>query len=792
MAVEVISGYFIDIDEIQSHVFDQIYQLEHLDSLNLKHGESYEDRRSSLARIATAAIIKIPDLLLVIEAQLKQLSESEATEALISEKLTLYAQNWHHLRQRLKESLLEAHSIEMDLIHKQRIAEYGEAEKGEGTKEDLFAGRSEAKSPEDSEKRIQDQILSQNKNITSSLQLTKQLMTMSVMQTELNIESIDQQSKDLNQLNDKLMILESVLTKSRQIVKFIEKQDKRDKKRIYLSIGFLICCCAWVIWRRILKTPVKLMMWSFFKFFGVLNWATHKFKSSHTYGLELSVSTTMEIQFATTTNVAETAFSICDQEPALEETKKSIFSLAPETETISGSTTDKGDHSSTSSETPFVYIEEEVDNVIWVSENVETEDEHELPNENYKKTLSDNANTYGVEYGGENSKGSMKADESFLEVEEPFSAEKSVQQRGEVQQTKEWKSNGILKAGKMNDQQESESIEQLAEDESGVPETLPSVMKNDGTNETDVHQSVENEKLLMTLPNSISETGNYKEFDNIEPLVSKDVVFQDSQKNSEREFLDRTSQQISTKSTHRSAIEVKSANEVSPDHILQKIQMKIPEKNEAAQDSEGRNANPQTLANTDLEVLHDFTETPDTAADLSDSLKDSQSVDAELQTSREPGTAANVSGELELCRFDKVSYEPEETHEAISFDRVELTSHVTVPGARVPDARIETTESGLNRDELQSLAEKLPLTPHRSEGGPQSHDPRKDLPAIERHKNSVLEDRQWIETQDLDEQSIIDQTFSAGNLQEENRTLNQVNHVYNSKISSSAHTRDEL
>lgn len=393
MVAEAICSYFNEIDEIQSDVFDTIHQLEHLGSLNLNVGESYEDRRSNLAGAANGAIIKIPDLLLVIEVQLKQLSEKEATDALLPEKLTLYIQNWHHLKLRLKSSLLEAHSIEMDLIHKQRIAEYVKVEETRGTKEDLFAGRSTEKTPEDTEKKVQEQILTQNKNITSSLQLTKQLMTMSVMQTELNIESIDQQSKDLSQLNDKLMDLEGVLTRSRQIVKFIEKQDKRDKKRIYLSIGFLLCCCAWVIWRRVLKTPVRLLMWSFLQFFGVLNWATHRLKPIQADVQEISASSVSQILLTTalqTTQKVQHIVELDIQSQATVADETSPSSLPSETAIASSATSEIANDIKKLPEA-FSYIQEEVEDLVWVSETLDPEDDSQSLHG--KGDLSTGANT---------------------------------------------------------------------------------------------------------------------------------------------------------------------------------------------------------------------------------------------------------------------------------------------------------------------------------------------------------------------------------------------------------------
>lgn len=374
MAAASIERYFLEIDEIQDSVFDRIHQLCSLDSETLKDGESYEDRRSALSRSANSLMSKIPDLCLVIDIELKQLNEEEAAESLLHDKLALYIENWRRLKLKLKQSLLEAHALEMDMIHKQRIAEYVKVEEKEGTKEDLFAGRSQGK-PEASEKSVQDQILTHNKNITSSLQLTKQLMSMSVMQTELNIDTIVQQSKDLGNLNDKLMDLEGVLTKSKEIVRFIERQDKRDKKRIYMSILFLLCCSAWVIWRRILKTPVRILLWTLFKFFGLFNWASNHLQSEKVNINGREVMEPLETLSSTSlshTNVASSFTEVSSLANAYintqdEQPEDSITSIAIGTETNTASSAENGKAPSEQGD-QFHHIEEEVEKKEWVVE----------------------------------------------------------------------------------------------------------------------------------------------------------------------------------------------------------------------------------------------------------------------------------------------------------------------------------------------------------------------------------------------------------------------------------------
>lgn len=268
-----ISRIFELVDRAQADVYEKFIELDEVGNEFMSSDFNSDEQRALLVKQANVLISKIPDLLRVVESQLKELPTQDSQKLNYPEKLALYREKPLFLRSQLKEIQLLSLTAEADYFHKKRIERYVqpyEESLPQDLKSELFAGRSESK--ETSEQTIEDQILTHNKNITNSLKLTKRLMTMSVMQTELNIDNLDQQSKDLSQLNDKLVDLESVLQKSRQIVKFIEKQDKKDRRRIYISFGFLLLCCLWVLWRRVLKVPAKILMWTLFRVFGVIGW----------------------------------------------------------------------------------------------------------------------------------------------------------------------------------------------------------------------------------------------------------------------------------------------------------------------------------------------------------------------------------------------------------------------------------------------------------------------------------------------------------------------------------------
>lgn len=278
---------FQEIDQLQDAAFAVIdsissgnYYLETLDSL--------EQARTEKVKVAQGLIRQIPDFLCVVEVALKNSNQLSCEFPLLAEKYELYGLKEAALKESLRTAQLKAYKQENQIIHQQRLAKYGcdvdhmtlEEKLQPSTllagSADLFAGRSTKTLVIKDGKSVKDQITIQNNNITSSLKQTRQLMTMSVMQTELNIDSLDQQYKDLLKFSSKLVDMETILVKSRQIVKFIERQDKQDKRRIYMAVGFLVLCSAWVLWRRALKTPVRILLWTMVKTFGAFSWAVSK------------------------------------------------------------------------------------------------------------------------------------------------------------------------------------------------------------------------------------------------------------------------------------------------------------------------------------------------------------------------------------------------------------------------------------------------------------------------------------------------------------------------------------
>lgn len=275
---EALINQFHALDKLRTEVLEKIRDFIESTGSYDEHDQLFEVRRTKLVKETNMLISKYKERITVLQVRLQDSDQEE-----LKSKLALYEDRIDDLRQKLRRCQVQAYDLEDELVHEERLARYGK-EKTEAKIQELYfstdkqrelllLGRRGLASKNDGKPDVQSQIHEHNKSITTSLQSTKALMSASIVQTELNIDSIQQQSKQLVALNDKFSDFESLMNKSKKIVKFIEKQDRRDKNRIYWSFFFLALCCLRVLWRRILKIPVKLFLWFIIKTFRVSSWA---------------------------------------------------------------------------------------------------------------------------------------------------------------------------------------------------------------------------------------------------------------------------------------------------------------------------------------------------------------------------------------------------------------------------------------------------------------------------------------------------------------------------------------
>lgn len=116
-----------------------------------------------------------------------------------------------------------------------------------------------------------DKLLNKTKHLSSKLLKGSQILQSGILQSDLNLDELRQQTHNLTTVNDKYTQFESVFLKTNQLVKTLEKASHREKRDVYIALGFLCLSAAWVLWRRIFKLPIKLVLFVLFRFFkGIL------------------------------------------------------------------------------------------------------------------------------------------------------------------------------------------------------------------------------------------------------------------------------------------------------------------------------------------------------------------------------------------------------------------------------------------------------------------------------------------------------------------------------------------
>ena len=88
-------------------------------------------------------------------------------------------------------------------------------------------------------------------------------------------------------------------------------------------MGFFILCCSWVVYRRILRRPLKIFLWSFFKIFNIFNWLLGGGRSKGLSASDMIVSsviaaTTEIVDYEATKTLLDTLSNAVDSNTAID------------------------------------------------------------------------------------------------------------------------------------------------------------------------------------------------------------------------------------------------------------------------------------------------------------------------------------------------------------------------------------------------------------------------------------------------------------------------------------------
>lgn len=115
---------------------------------------------------------------------------------------------------------------------------------------------------------------------TKSAEVTEVLFRMhrmardEIAKGEANIEELDVSSRALTALAEKYSAVDVLLNGSRQLVKVLDEADRKDRRLMLLSLGFLAAVLAYIVVRRILSGPLKLLLWTLLRLLGLAKWTS--------------------------------------------------------------------------------------------------------------------------------------------------------------------------------------------------------------------------------------------------------------------------------------------------------------------------------------------------------------------------------------------------------------------------------------------------------------------------------------------------------------------------------------
>lgn len=139
-------------------------------------------------------------------------------------------------------------------------------------REKLFGGVSaQDGKPNSNNKELstEERIVNKSEDVTSTLRRVHQMAQTEVVKSSLNIEELEYSTKSLGELEKRYNAFDVLLNGSQRLVKHLEEADKWDRYYMLFSLGFLALVLAWIIWRRVLKVPTKLLMWTLGRMLGI-------------------------------------------------------------------------------------------------------------------------------------------------------------------------------------------------------------------------------------------------------------------------------------------------------------------------------------------------------------------------------------------------------------------------------------------------------------------------------------------------------------------------------------------
>ncbi|KAK9471453.1 Sec20-domain-containing protein [Dipodascopsis tothii] len=128
------------------------------------------------------------------------------------------------------------------------------------------------RTPTDPRKSHEDRVLATAEDATFTLRRSHQLLDAEVAKSELSISLLDDTTTTLRTLTQEYGVFDTTVLASRKIIDVLSRADKQDRIMMIASLSFLVTVVAWILWKRVFRGPVGLIVWGLVKSWRVFAW----------------------------------------------------------------------------------------------------------------------------------------------------------------------------------------------------------------------------------------------------------------------------------------------------------------------------------------------------------------------------------------------------------------------------------------------------------------------------------------------------------------------------------------
>jgi Sec20 len=104
-------------------------------------------------------------------------------------------------------------------------------------------------------------LLMATNDVTLALKRTHALLEQELEKSTLSLETLNRSSKTLEQLEHRYGAFDVLIRGSKRLIIELEQADKWDRWRIYAGMAVFGLTCLWIIYKRILRGPLGILIW---------------------------------------------------------------------------------------------------------------------------------------------------------------------------------------------------------------------------------------------------------------------------------------------------------------------------------------------------------------------------------------------------------------------------------------------------------------------------------------------------------------------------------------------------